>query len=811
MAAALNLSIDDFSGAPDILGAPNYEVCRQYLSFLCFSVIILILYLSFQKSVESFRQFFETFRPPVDKDGIQQPLKYAPQILDIKNKQRIAINVGLDDLVLHNLAELAAAIEQNTKRYVELCSMAIDQMLDSLDDPDTIDLKTCSVQEIILQHRIHQIKEHFVQNLGQALTPVSLRELFPVSLLRNYEVRFIPRSETKPAAIREVRANNLGQLVKIRAMVLRVSDVKPSIQVASYIWYVMSCFYLLFHSPCLLTFLHPFACSDTCGYELFQEVFGRTFMPLSKCTSDPCRENNTSGRLHLQTRNCRFTKHQEVRVQELPDQVPTGHIPRSLTILARGETTRVVGPGDVVEIAGVFLPTPYTGFQAIRAGLTADTYLEAHLFVPTKKADTSTMDVSVVYKIEQLSMESGEGQGPYEKLSRSIAPEIYGLNDVKKALLLQLVGGANQEQEDGMRIRGDINICLMGDPGVAKSQLLKHMSKIAPRCVYTTGKGSSGVGLTAAVVKDPITNEMSLEGGALVLADRGICCIDEFDKMEESDRTAIHEVMEQQTVSIAKAGITTTLNARTAVLAAANPRYGRYIRMGDDPHKSLLRNVNLPTALLSRFDLLFLLLDEVDENNDTSLARHITHVHQRGEAPALNFEAFEPEFIRQYITIAKLINPTIPRNLSDYISNAYSEMRQRDKEASDRSKGNVSITTTPRQLLSLLRLATARARVDLRAFVNKSDIDEAVRLIATSKASVMETGEAGQYKDSNTRVWHIVKTLLRDGGGSVLVEHALRAVLHSSMNEDDFNRWYHEYSSLGIVAYNLSGTMLEAL
>lgn len=496
-----------------------------------------------------------------------------------------------------------------------------------------------------------------------------------------------------------------------------------------------------------------------------------------------------------------FRDHQMISIQEMPERAPPGQLPRSVDVVMDDDLVDQVKPGDRIQLVGMFKSLGNRVGQS-----TTSTFrtlvVGNYVHVLSNKAGggitqmpLTDLDIRHINKIARR-------RGVFDLLATSLAPSIYGHDYLKRAVLLMLLGGQEKNLSNGTHIRGDINILMVGDPSTAKSQMLRFVLNTAPLAIATTGRGSSGVGLTAAVTTDRETGERRLEAGAMVLADRGVVCIDEFDKMSDVDRVAIHEVMEQQTVTIAKAGIHTTLNARCSVIAAANPIYGQY-----DVHKEPGRNIALPDSLLSRFDLLFVITDDIDEKRDRRISEHVLRMHryvQPGQplgAPAKDsldqvldigggeaagdaqtaadddspFEKFNPmlhagvdgeqrqevltiSFVKKYLQYAKSrVAPTLSPGAAAWISNVYANLRN------DEHTGNLRRTAplTARTLETLIRLATAYAKARLSATVEEQDAEAAEAILRyalfkevmhprkTSKRRKTRTGGGGGDDDDD--------------------------------------------------------------
>ncbi|KAJ7557099.1 hypothetical protein O6H91_05G111400 [Diphasiastrum complanatum] len=476
----------------------------------------------------------------------------------------------------------------------------------------------------------------------------------------------------------------------------------------------------------------------------------------------------------------KYRDHQTLSIQEMPENSAPGQLPRSVDVIVEDDLVDICKPGDRVAIVGIYKAIPGKS-KGSTSGVFRTVVIANNVSQLNKETNTPVFTNEDIKNIKKI----GHRQDAFDLLAESLAPSIYGHSWIKKAVILQLLGGVEKNLKNGTHIRGDINVMMVGDPSVAKSQLLRAIMNIAPLAISTTGRGSSGVGLTAAVTSDQETGERRLEAGAMVLADRGVVCIDEFDKMSDLDRVSIHEVMEQQTVTIAKAGIHASLNARCSVIAAANPIYGTY-----DRSLTPTRNIGLPDSLLSRFDLLFIVLDQMDADIDRHISEHVLRMHRfRGpgedgglpviEGSMRNTEEEELDtataifvkynrllhgekrtrhgrretvtikFLKKYMHYAKSRHqPILTEEASEKIAVAYAEMRNSGSD--NRTGGTLPITA--RTLETIIRLSAAHAKLKLQNQVTKADVDSALKVMnfAIYHKELTEMEEREQERERET-------------------------------------------------------------
>jgi replicative DNA helicase Mcm len=491
--------------------------------------------------------------------------------------------------------------------------------------------------------------------------------------------------------IRSLGAEQLKKLVMVEGIVVRSTPVQPMITIAA------------------------FKCKS-CGGTVKESQKMPFIVNPDFCTFPDCK--GTDGFVFDQEKS-EYTDCQYLRIQERPEDLPPRQLPRALSIKLVGkEMVETARPGDHVAIVGIPQPIPQPS-----TGMGKSAIFKLEVVANSAEVLGKEQEITLTTKEEEEKIiELSKDPVIHRKIVSSIIPSIHGMEHVKEAIMYLLFGGCSKNFVD-ITVRGEMNVLIVGDPGVAKTQILQYIPRISPRGLYTSGQGTTAAGLTAAVINDKQAG-ISLEAGALVLGDKGVVCIDEMDKMRQEDRVAIHEAMEQHTVSVAKGGIVATLNARTSILAACNPSLGRY-----EPNRTIAENINLPTTLLSRFDLIFIYRDIPNKENDEKRAEHILELHQR-KAPPIE-PPINPELLRKYIAYAKKVNPNLSNEALKELKEFFLAMR-----SASETEGS-AIAITARQLEALVRISEARARAALRSIVTKEDAQAAIDAM---KHSLEEVG-----------------------------------------------------------------------
>jgi len=571
----------------------------------------------------------------------------------------------------------------------------------------------------------------------------------------NLEPRFINLPESNTVKIKNIRTKHLGKLIQIEGLVRQASEVRPASSS------------IIFECP-------------ACG-QLIEE----------KQTTNRVKEPK---RCPQCGRRGRFSQHekvledvQKIVIEEAPEMMEGGEQPQRINVILSKDLVDPsivlkTCPGSRIQVVGVVEEVPIylrTGAKSTRF----DILINANAIKPIEYEFTEIeLTEDDIAKIKKTANDPRI----YEKLVNSVAPTIFGNEKIKEAIAIQLFGGVRKERADGTAVRGDLHILLVGDPGVSKTQMLKYVSTLAPKARYVSGKGASGVGLTASIVRDEFVRGWSLEAGALVLANKGIAIIDELDKMSNDDRVAMHEALESQTVTIAKANIHATLNAQTSVLAAANPKYSRF-----DPYVPVPEQIDLPATLINRFDLIFPMRDIPDRERDEKIALHMLNVARE---PKKNLGIFNQEFLRKYIAYAKQINPKLTDSAMNELKEFYVSLRNKRVMGEDEVR---PIPISPRQLEALVRLSEAYARVRLSNKVTKKDAERAISLLkfCLSKVGVdPETGEididrivSGVTASKRNKIMiikEVIKELAEKFGENIPITDIIEEARNRGVNEE---------------------------